>query len=166
MNNNIWIASLLLKTFYSSQYRWHTAVAGSFFWLCSCSKIFESGSGNFLNLRIRLLFRLRLQSSIQPQFTYVLLKKWPQRLLPLLKLKSDSFFTIFNSGFGSGSERKTQNPAGVAPALRIRCHLCATGDDTQLCHFVFVTSLPTGRSRVIRKFSCRSHSKTSWISMK
>jgi len=41
--------------------------------LCSCSKIFESGSGNFLNLRIRLLFRLRLQSSIQPQFTYVLL---------------------------------------------------------------------------------------------
>ena len=33
----------------------------SFFWLCSCSKIFESGSGNFANLRIRLLFRLRLQ---------------------------------------------------------------------------------------------------------
>jgi len=38
--------------------------------LCSCSKIFESGSGsgygNFSNLRIRLLFRLWLQSSIQP----------------------------------------------------------------------------------------------------
>jgi len=28
--------------------------------LRSCSKIFESESGNFLNLRIRLLFRLRL----------------------------------------------------------------------------------------------------------
>jgi len=34
--------------------------------LRSCSKILESGSGNFSNLRIRLLFRLRLQSSIQP----------------------------------------------------------------------------------------------------
>jgi len=39
--------------------------------LRSCSKIFESGSGNFSNSRIRLLFRLRLQSSIQPKFTYV-----------------------------------------------------------------------------------------------
>jgi len=28
--------------------------------LRSCHKIFESGSGKFLNLRIRLLFRLRL----------------------------------------------------------------------------------------------------------
>ena len=45
-----------------------------------------------------------------------LLKKWPQRLLLLLKWKSDSgsgfvFSQIFDSG--SGSERKTQNPAGV-----------------------------------------------------
>jgi len=43
--------------------------------LRSCSKIFESGSGsesgNFSTLRIRLLFRLRLQSSIQPKFTHV-----------------------------------------------------------------------------------------------
>ena len=31
-----------------------------------CSKIFESGSGNFSTFRIRLLFKLRLQSSIQP----------------------------------------------------------------------------------------------------
>jgi len=38
-----------------------------FFRLRSCSEIFESG--NFFNLRIRLLFRLRLQSSIQPKFT-------------------------------------------------------------------------------------------------
>jgi len=34
--------------------------------LCSCFKIFESGSGNFSNLRIRILFRLWLQSTIQP----------------------------------------------------------------------------------------------------
>jgi len=32
--------------------------------LRSCSKIFESGCGYSSNLRIRLLFRLRLQSSI------------------------------------------------------------------------------------------------------
>jgi len=37
-----------------------------FFRLRSYSKIFESGSGYSSNLRIRLLFRLRLQSSIQP----------------------------------------------------------------------------------------------------
>jgi len=39
--------------------------------LRSCSKIFESrsGSGDFSNLKIRLLFKLRLQPSIQPQFT-------------------------------------------------------------------------------------------------
>jgi len=39
--------------------------------LRSCTKIFKSGSGNFIDLRIRLLFRLRLQSSIQPWFTHV-----------------------------------------------------------------------------------------------
>ena len=40
--------------------------------LRSCSKIFETGygSGNFSNLRIRLLFRLRLPS-IQPKFNHV-----------------------------------------------------------------------------------------------
>jgi len=39
-----------------------------FFRLRTCFKILESGSGsgNFSNLRIRLLFRLWLQSSIQP----------------------------------------------------------------------------------------------------
>ena len=43
-----------------------------------------------------------------------LLQKWPRRLLLLPKLKSDSgtvFSRIFDFGFGS--ERKTQNPAGV-----------------------------------------------------
>jgi len=47
-----------------------------------------------------------------------LLKKWPHRLLLLPKWKSDSWFgsgfsQIFDSGTGSESERKTQNPAGV-----------------------------------------------------
>jgi len=45
-------------------------------------------------------------------------KKWPDRLLLLPKLKSDSgsrsgFSQIFDSESQSGSERKTQNPAGV-----------------------------------------------------
>ena len=31
-----------------------------------------------------------------------------------------------------------------------------------LWHFLLVSLLPTGRSRVIKKFSSRSHSKTSW----
>jgi len=43
--------------------------------LRSCSKIFESWSGFrsgiFSNLRIRLLFRLRVPSSIQPKFTHL-----------------------------------------------------------------------------------------------
>ena len=44
------------------------------------------------------------------------LKKWPHRLLLLPKWKSDSgsgFSQIFDSVSGSGSERKTQKPAGV-----------------------------------------------------
>ena len=44
------------------------------------------------------------------------LKKWSHRLLPLSKWKSDSrsgFSQNFDSGSGSGSERKTQNPAEV-----------------------------------------------------
>jgi len=44
----------------------------------------------------------------------LLLKKWPHRLLLLPKLKSHSgsnFSQIFD--FGTRSERKTQNPAGV-----------------------------------------------------
>jgi len=43
---------------------------------------------------------------------------------------------------------------------------CICTCDTQLCHSVFVTILPTGRSRVIKKFSSRSQSKTSWSPMK
>ena len=90
-----------------------------FFRLRSCSKISESrsGSGNFSNLWIRLLFRHRLPS-IQPKCfflrTHVFypcfhlridIYKRPRKFLLLPKFKSDS-------GSGSGSERKTQNPAG------------------------------------------------------
>jgi len=62
--------------------------------VCSCSKIFESGtrsgSGSFSNMRIRLLFRLRLPSvqlGIYPYFTKEItkqtpatakIKKWPR----------------------------------------------------------------------------------------
>jgi len=45
-----------------------------------------------------------------------LLKKCQHRLLLLPKFKSGSgsgFSQIYDSGSGSGSERKTQNPAGV-----------------------------------------------------
>ena len=162
--------------------------------LRSCSKIFESGSvsgsGNFSNVRIRLLFRLRLQSR-KPKITNGLtlvissqtpatteieewlrscskflnpdpgpeifqiwesdscsdsdynhrsnrnlplfsLKKEPQRLLLLPKWKSDSGSRSgFSQIFGSGSERKTQNPAGVdsgtsdpVPPLLWMCWSC------------------------------------------
>jgi len=49
--------------------RWHRS---HFFILLlrTSSKMFESGSGKFSSLRIRLLFRLRLPS-IQPKFTHV-----------------------------------------------------------------------------------------------
>jgi len=59
--------------------------------LRSCSKIIESGfrSGNFPNLRIWLLFKIRPPST-QPKITHVLLMKWPRRLLLLPKFKSDS----------------------------------------------------------------------------
>ena len=52
-------------------------------------KIFESASGssNFTNLRIRLLFRLRLQSSINRHLPMFLLQKLPHRLLLLPKSK-------------------------------------------------------------------------------
>ena len=41
----------------------------------------------------------------------------------------------------------------------VRC-ICTC--DTQLRHFVLETLLPTGRSRVSKKFYSRSQSKTSW----
>jgi len=77
-----------------------------------CFKIFESGSGygNFSDLKIRLLFRLRLPS-IHPKFTHAF-KKWPRRLMLRAKLRSDSG-SGFSQNFDSGSEKKTQNPAGV-----------------------------------------------------
>ena len=65
---------ILFLTMYAYPFRtlgdehWTRGVQSRFFRLRlrSCSKIFESGSGNFSNIRIGLLFRLRLQSSIQP----------------------------------------------------------------------------------------------------
>jgi len=39
---------------------------------------------------------------------------------------------------------------------------CICTSDTQLRHFALVILLPTGRSRVSKKFSCRSQSKSSW----
>jgi len=39
---------------------------------------------------------------------------------------------------------------------------CICTCDTQLWHFVLVTLLPTGRSRINKKFSSRAQSKTSW----
>ena len=65
--------------------------------LRSCSKIFESGSvsgsGNFSNVRIRLLFRLRLQSrkpKITNGLTLVISSQTPATTEILPKLKSDS----------------------------------------------------------------------------
>jgi len=51
------------------------------------------------------------------------------------------------------------------PVTKAMLH-CICTCDTQLWHFVFVTLLPSGRSRVIKKFSNRSQSKTSWPPMK
>ena len=55
------------------------------------------------------------------------LRKWRHRLLRLPKSKSDSgsgLSQIFESGSGSGSERKTQNPAridsGTTSGLKVR----------------------------------------------
>jgi len=45
--------------------------------------------------------------------------------------------------------------------LRMRWYTICTCD-TQLRHFALVALLPTGRSRVMKKFSSRSQSKTSW----
>jgi len=57
-------------------------------------------------------------------FPMFLPKKWPHRLLLLPKWKSDSgsgFSQIFDSG--SGSQWKTQNPAGVDSGTPVRSHL-------------------------------------------
>ena len=60
-------------------------------------------------------------------------KKWLHRLLLLPKWKSESgsgsgFSQIFDSGSGSGSERKTQNPAGVDSVNPDRSHLCCVSE--------------------------------------
>ena len=50
----------------------------------------------------------------------------------------------------------------ICESLTMAMVLCICTCDTQLWHFVLVTLLPTGRSRVSNKFSSRSQSKTSW----
>ena len=74
-------------------------------------------SNFFSNLRIRSLFRLRLPW-MQSKFSSVFLKKWhnwwPCRLQLLPEKKRDSGSrSVFSLDSGSGSERQTQNPAGV-----------------------------------------------------
>jgi len=86
--------------------------------LYSCYKIFLSGSGSvFLHIWESDSFSdsnyHHWSSRNLPMF---LLEKWSHRLLPLPKLKSGSgsvFLQMFDSGSGTGSERKTKNPAGV-----------------------------------------------------
>ena len=68
-----------------------------------------------------------------------LLKKWPHRLLLLLKLKSDSgsgFTQIFDSGSWSGSEGKTQNPAGGDSGYHVRSHLCYRRHAENVCFVI------------------------------
>ena len=79
------------------------------------SKIFETGSGprNFWNLRIRLQFKLWLQSR-HPKITMVLLQKWPRRLLPKLEGDTGSG-PVSQIWLESGSERNGEScwTAGV-----------------------------------------------------
>jgi len=84
---------------------------GHFFPLRSCSKNFESGSGNFSIWESASCSNSGYHWSNQ-NLSMFLLKKWPRRLLPLPKLKSRSG-SGFPQNFYSGSERKTQNPARV-----------------------------------------------------
>jgi len=74
---------------------------------------------------VRQFFNLKKQTPVQTPAAIIdstviypcfYNKTWPRRLLLLMKLKSDSgsvFLQIFDSGYGSRSKRKTQNPAGV-----------------------------------------------------
>ena len=50
----------------------------------------------------------------------------------------------------------------ICESLTLAMVLCICTCDTQLWHFVLVTLLPTGRSRVSNKFPSWSQSKTSW----
>ena len=81
-------------------------IRSQFFRLRSCSKIFESGSENFSNLGIRLLFTLRLM---------FLLEKSPRRLLLLLKLKSDSESVFFHKFLTPGPKEKRRILPSATP---------------------------------------------------
>jgi len=75
------------------------------------------GSGNFSNLRIRLLFKLGLPS-IQTKFTHAFTWKMTMQIYATAETEKwlriwVRLFTNFDSGSWTVSETKTQNPAGV-----------------------------------------------------
>ena len=79
-----------------------------------------------------------------------LLKKWPHRLLLLQKLKSDSGSgSGFSQIFDSGSERKTQNPAGFDSGTPYP--IPPLHDTTEANHSPF--SAATGLSAKIPRFA-------------
>jgi len=83
-------------------------------WLRSCSKIFESRSGNFQIWESYSCSDSGYNHRSYLNFLMFLLKKWPHRLLLLPRLKIDSGSgSGFCQIFDSGSERKTQNPVEV-----------------------------------------------------
>jgi len=106
--------------------------------LRSCSKIFwsgsESGSCTFSNVRIRLLFRLRLPSPIQPNLSMFLLKKWLHRRSYCWnwKVTPGPFFHKFLTPAPGPKEKRRILPEST-PALRIHAHLCRP-DKCRLFH--------------------------------
>jgi len=79
------------------------------------------------------MFRLRLQSSIQPYIMFLLSKR-PHRFLLLPNMKSDSrssFSIIFYSRSGFEKNRSILMPESTA-ALLARCHLCCITTATAL----------------------------------
>ena len=82
--------------------------------LRSRSKIFGFQSGNFLIWKSHSCSDSGYNYRSNRNLTMFLLKKWPHRLLLLPKFKSDCgfgsrFSQIFDSGSGSGSERRAVN---------------------------------------------------------
>jgi len=81
-------------------------VAGVTYRLRSCSKFLNPGLAIFQIWESDSGYNHHSNRNL-PMF---LLKKWPHRLLPKWKSDSGSGFSQISD---SGSERKTQNPAGV-----------------------------------------------------
>jgi len=94
--------------------------------LHTCSKIFECGFGKFSNLRIRLLFTLRLPS-IQRKSTNVFLDMTTQTpaTAEIEKMTPDPvrFFHKFLTPGPDPKDKRRVLPEST-PALRIHDHLC------------------------------------------